>query len=349
MVTSLVFDEMYLKHEMGYGHPERPERLRSAMRAISETDLLGDRLVQVTPVIPELDEILEIHDADYIDGIRQRSQRGGGFYTMDTSVNEHTYTVALLAAGGGIQAVDGVMHGDSSNAFVLCRPPGHHAEHARAFGFCFINNVAVAARHLLNIHGLDRVMIVDYDAHHGNGTQNAFYSDSKVLYVGLHQDGRTLFPGSGFPNEVGEGEGIGYTVNLAMYPGAGDESYRMAFTEIIEPLSESFKPQFVLVSIGYDGHYRDPLTSLGLTSAGFQMMNAKLNEIARTHADGRIACFLEGGYDLEVIAMGAQNLVEELTGETVSQYADGHSESDMCTQHTRNLITELTGRLPLLN
>jgi acetoin utilization deacetylase AcuC-like enzyme len=349
MRTDLIFHEMFLKHEMSYGHPESPERLRSAMKAITDAGLLETKLNLVEPIVPDLGLIQSLHDKEYLDGIRRKSETGGGYYTMDTSVNSYTYEAALLAAGGGIQAVDRVMRRESKNALVLCRPPGHHAEFSRAFGFCFINNIAVAARHLLEEHNLDRIMIVDYDAHHGNGTQDAFYYNKNVFYVGMHQDGRSLFPGSGFSNETGEGDGLGYTANLAMYPGAGDASYKMGFTEIIEPLAESFKPQFLLVSVGYDAHYRDPLTNLGLTSSGFAFMNERLREIARLHANDRLVCFLEGGYNLDAMAMGALNLVQCLSGESITAFSDNnHSESDTPLKYTESLVKALTESMPLL-
>lgn len=240
-MTDLVYHDEFVKHVMSPGHPESPDRLRSAMKSISAAGLLENVQVNLhTPQKASLDKIHPIHDEIYLEGIREKSEKGGGFYTMDTAVNSHTYDAALLAAGGGIETVDRIMQGDSSNAFVMCRPPGHHAEYKRAFGFCFINNVAVAAEHLLNDYNMQRIIIVDYDAHHGNGTQRTFYSSNNVLYVGLHQDGRTLFPGSGFPDEVGEGVGKGYTINLAMYPGAGDASYKLVFDRVLDPLFESY-------------------------------------------------------------------------------------------------------------
>ena len=309
--------------------------------------LENDKINLLKPEPANLDIIYTIHDKQYLEGIKEKSEKGGGFYTLDTAVNRYTYEAALLAAGGGIETVDQIMSGTAENAFILCRPPGHHAEFSRAFGFCFINNIAVAANHLIQNHELKRIMIVDYDAHHGNGTQNSFYSSNQVLYVGLHQDGRTLFPGSGFPDEIGTGEGQGYTVNLAMYPGAGDKSYELAFSEVIEPLAESFKPEFILVSVGFDGHYKDPLTSLGLTTSGFSMMNSELHRIATKVTSGRLACFLEGGYNLDVMGMCALNLLEELIGIQISDFNEEYSESESCTRYTEDLI-ELVTKTSLL-
>ncbi|MGY5871105.1 MAG: histone deacetylase [Candidatus Thorarchaeota archaeon] len=349
MVTDLVYHEMFVKHEMSMGHPESPERLRSAMSFTKKAGLFeNDRFNLFTPEPVNMDAVYTIHDKQYLEGVREKSEKGGGFYTLDTAVNSYTFKAAVLAAGGGVGAVSRIMSGTSDNAFVLCRPPGHHAEFERAFGFCFINNIAVAASHLIQNHGLSRVMIVDYDAHHGNGTQNSFYSSDQVLYVGLHQDGRTLFPGSGFPDEIGTGKGQGYNLNLAMYPGAGDTSYELAFKEVIEPLAESFKPDFILVSVGFDGHYKDPLTSLGLTTTGFAMMNNRLKEIASKQTSGRIACFLEGGYNLDVMGMCSLNLLEELIGIPISDFNEHHKESETSTQYTEALIEQVTKTSPLL-
>ncbi|MHA2067363.1 MAG: histone deacetylase family protein, partial [Candidatus Thorarchaeota archaeon] len=195
---------------------------------------------------------------------------------------------------------------------------------------------------------LQRVLIIDYDAHHGNGTQDTFYSSNNVLYVGLHQDGRTLFPGSGFPDETGEGSGKGYTVNLAMYPGSGDVSYKLVFDRVLDPLVESYRPEFLLVSVGYDGHFKDPLTSLGLTTSGFAMMNSRLNKLAKSYTDGRIACFLEGGYNLEVMGNCSLNLLQELAGLKVSVFNDSYSESETSSQYNEELIERVIQDSPLL-
>jgi acetoin utilization deacetylase AcuC-like enzyme len=346
MTTDLLYHEMFTKHVMSPGHPERPERLISAMKHIQETGLLEEskvKLIEATPA--NLDLVHSIHEKQYIDMVKAKSDAGGGYFTMDTAVNKYTYDAAMLAAGAGTLAMDRIMEGVSKNAYVLCRPPGHHAEYDRAFGFCFINNVAVAAKHLIQRHGIQRVLIVDYDAHHGNGTQNAFYTNNQVLYVGLHQDGRTLFPGSGFPDEIGSGEGRGYNVNLAMYPGAGDRSYDIAFSEIVEKISESYSPEFVLVSCGFDGHFSDPLTILGLTTSGMAMMNSRLNSMAKQLCEGKIVFFLEGGYDLDIVGKCSRNIIEELSDTDTTSYTDTHSESENCTQYTKELIDRLKSTL----
>jgi len=339
MTTDIVYHEMFTKHEIAPGHPESPERLRTALSHIRKAGLFqveGIRLV--TPEPANLNEIYALHDREYVQEIRAKSQRGGGSFTLDTAVNSFTYDAMLLASGGGVMAVDSILGGMTDNAYILCRPPGHHAERDRALGFCFVNNIAIAAQHLIQRRHLDRVIIVDYDGHHGNGTQRAFYDTDKVLYVSLHQDGRTLFPGSGFPEEIGTGKGKGYTVNLSMYPGAGDRSYDVAFTRIVEPLAEAYKPQFVLVSVGYDCHFQDPLTSLGLTNSGISMMNTRLHKMANQYTQGRLAFFLEGGYNLDVVGSGSQNLIEELSGRPITEVGSSHKESDICIRYTEELV-----------
>lgn len=346
MKTGILFHELFRKHILSPGHPESPERLTAALDELEKAGIIDNHEVCiVTPDPANLHNLTPLHDMGYLNLVQEKSKQGGGYFTLDTSVNSYTYDASLYAAGAGITAVEQVMKGKMRNGFVLCRPPGHHAEKDRAFGFCFINNIAVAAQHLVSEHGIRKVMIVDYDAHHGNGTQNAFYTRSDVLYIGLHQDGRTLFPGSGFPNELGKGEGLGYNINLSMHPGAGNTSYAKAFDEVIVPVAESFKPEFILVSSGFDAHFTDPLTDLGLTTAGYAMMNFKIKEIAEKHAQGRVVFFLEGGYNLDVMRKTALNLVEELSGKSVTEFSESHSESSICTNYTTELIQVLRNSL----
>ncbi len=348
MTTDIIYHRIFALHRMSAGHPECPERVKMAMAEIRRSDVLADESARVIEARPApLSEIEAIHDRSYLSTIQQMSEQGGGFFTLDTSVNEFTYKAALLAAGGGILAVDRVLQGVSRNAFVLCRPPGHHAERSRAFGFCFINNVAVAANHLLSRRGLDRVAIIDYDAHHGNWTQDTFYSSNRVLYVGLHQDGRTLFPGSGFVDETGVGKGVGYTVNIPMYPGAGKSSYRLAFEEVVLPVIDSFKPQFILASAGFDCHHSDPLTNLGLTLQDIARMNAHLLDMARDYSEDNLVLFLEGGYNLEVVALASRVLVEQLAGAHPNVPSETSRESKICFDNVRATVDELKRNLGL--
>ncbi len=345
MTTDLVYHDVFAKHVIAAGHPERPERVQIALRSIDDRGLLKSGKTRiVTPPVAAMEHVLVVHDKDYLSQIEQMSIHGGGYFTSDTGGDSYTYEAAMRAAGGAVDLVRRIWEETSQNGFLLCRPPGHHAERDRAFGFCFINNIAVAAQYLVDVLHLRRVMIVDYDAHHGNGTQNAFYSTDKVLYIGLQQDGRTLFPGSGSVEETGEGEGEGYTVNLPVYPGAGDKSFELLFREIIEPIADVYKPEFVLVSAGFDCHFSDPLTNLGLTSSGIAMMNAKLKCIAETYSSGRLAFFLEGGYNLDVIARTSVNLMEGLCNEEVTLFGDKHDESALCLNMTHDLSTRVKQR-----
>jgi acetoin utilization deacetylase AcuC-like enzyme len=346
MKTEIIFHDRFTQHELSPGHPESPQRLITALEHIREAELLDSGKVElVTPSMAHIEDIAPLHEVSYLQEVNRKSQQGGGFFTLDTSVNSHTYDAAMLAAGGSIMAVNRVADREAHSAYVLCRPPGHHAERSRAFGFCFINNIAVAAHYLTTKKDFSRILIVDYDAHHGNGTQNAFYDRKDILYIGLHQDGRTLFPGSGFPDEIGSGEGRGYNVNLSMYPGAGDISYKMAFDEIIQPIADSYQPDMVLTSVGFDGHFEDPLTHLGLTTSGFSMMNTKLIEIAEKHSEGRIVFFLEGGYHLGAMGCGSLNLVEALAHTGLTKYGDSYQESETCTARNTELVSVLKGNL----
>ncbi len=346
MVTGLFFHELFLRHEISPGHPECPDRLIMAMEAIKKLRLIERGQVRIAePKRADIEDLTAIHCQDYLDEIRYKSEKGGGFFTADTGVNKYSYDAALLAAGGGVMAVDRVLDGEFDNAFLLCRPPGHHAEYDRAFGFCFINNIAVAANHLTRARGLTRVLIVDYDAHHGNGTQDTFYNSRKVMYIGLHQDGRTLFPGTGRIDEIGEGEGRGYNINVPVYPGAGNTSYEKIFSKIIEPVTRAYRPQFILVSAGFDCHHADPLTSMGLTLDGIAHMNIQLRQLAEEQCNGRIVLFLEGGYNLDVVESASQNLIEVLCGSEITKFDDGHEESITSRQYTDQLIEEIQRRL----
>ncbi len=345
-MTDLVYHDVFTKHEMSLGHLESPLRVLHTMSYLKETGLLDiEKIRLVTPKAASFEDVLAVHDRAYLERVKEVSANGGGYFTLDTQANRHTYDAAIIAAGGGVMAVDNILDGVTDNALILCRPPGHHAEPSRAFGFCFINNIAVAANHLIEHRKLERVMIVDYDAHHGNGTQHAFFSTDRVMYVGIHQDGRTLFPGTGFIDEIGVGRGIGYNINVPLYPRAGDKSYGIVFNDVVKQAASSFKPEFILVSAGFDAHLRDPLTSLGLTFNGFAMMNRMLVEMAEKHCNGRLVFFLEGGYDLDVLSKCTKNLLEEIAGEEVKVSEELNVESDHSINRTREIIKAVHSEL----
>lgn len=310
----LAIHDDYLLHEMGRHHPESPERLRAIYRHLRRTGLMDrSRVLSPEPLSRELIELN--HPGEHIERVKRLSEQGGGALDPDTSANAETYRVALLAAGAVLQMVDEVWDDPSKGAgFALVRPPGHHAERERAMGFCFFNNVAIAAEHLLKNRGARRVAIVDPDLHHGNGTQDSFYSRKDVLYISTHQ--YPYYPGTGHFTEAGKGEGEGYTVNLPLPGGQGDGEYVYLTREFIAPLLRSFEPDFILVSAGFDTYEKDPLGGMNVTETGFAAMARLLIDAARETCQGKIVFALEGGYHVEGLARSVGAVVEQMIGET---------------------------------
>jgi acetoin utilization deacetylase AcuC-like enzyme len=287
-------DPIFLEHDTGVGHPERPDRLRAIEKTL-RADGLWDRLEHRSPRSAAADAITLVHPVAHVERIRAMSEQGGGRIDADTIVSARSFEAAALAVGAGIDACDAVMRGESLTAFCAVRPPGHHAESGRAMGFCLFNTIAIAARHAAREHGLERVAIIDWDVHHGNGTQEIFESDSSVLYASIHQ--HPLYPGTGMANETGVGEGKGFTLNIPLPSGSDDATYRDAFATIARRLDE-FRPELLLISAGFDAHERDPLASMKVTTQGFRWMMEWALERAAEHCDGRLVAMLEGGYDL---------------------------------------------------
>jgi acetoin utilization deacetylase AcuC-like enzyme len=308
--TGVVIDRRYLDHKTGAGHPERPERIAALLPMIeSAADLTR------VPARPASgDEIALVHDGAYIEEVAATQQKPWFAFDADTPTSPESYTTALLAVGGFLALLDAIMSGAVRNGFAFVRPPGHHAERHRAMGFCLFNNVAIGAEYLRRRHGLQRLLIVDWDLHHGNGTQHLFESDPGVLYVSTHQ--YPYYPGTGAIDEVGYKDGEGYTVNLAFPAGFGDAEYREAFEKIVEPIARQYDPQFVLISAGFDAHLRDPLGGMEVTESGFEAMAHVLVEIARDHCGSRCAAILEGGYDLQAICNSAQQVLNEFRSGT---------------------------------
>jgi len=308
--TGIVYDPLYLEHVTGPGHPERPERTLAVMRGVSAAER-NVATVAITPRDATAEDLLLVHSAGYVERARRDCRDGyGELSTGDTSVCECSYDVALRAAGGVLAAVDAVMSGSCRNAFCVVRPPGHHAGSERGMGFCVFNNVAIAARHLLRRHGLKRILIADWDVHHGNGTQDAFYDDPAVFFFSTHQ--WPLYPGTGAASERGVGEGQGYTMNVPVAAGSGRREIVGAFRERLVPAMESFRPQFVLVSAGFDSRMGDPLGGLLLTDDDFAELTALLMDLADAHAQGRVVSALEGGYSWEGLAAAAEAHVRAL-------------------------------------
>jgi len=303
--TGLVFHPIFLRHDTGAGHPERPDRLRAVTARIAESGL-GDEVIQHEPAAALPEVVARVHDSSVIDRARRGSEAGSAVLDGgDTVVSADSYEAALVAVGGAIEAVDRVLDGTWTNAFAACRPPGHHAERDRSMGFCLFNNIAIAAEHARE-RGVERVAIVDWDVHHGNGTQHSFDDRADIFYASLHQ--WPWYPGTGAASEKGTGQGRGATLNLPLPGGSGDREYLRAFEETLIPALHDFDPGLVLVSAGFDAHVLDPLSSTRVTADAFARMTRLLRELA----GGRLVSLLEGGYDLEGLAASVEAHLAEL-------------------------------------
>jgi acetoin utilization deacetylase AcuC-like enzyme len=309
MKPGVVFDHRFADHAMGPGHVESPERVRVLNRMLEEE--APGRYLRIEPRPATDAELSWVHERGYIDFLRATAGRDEVFLDADTSTGPRTFETALLAAGGFLQAIDAVMEGRVGSAFALVRPPGHHAEASRAMGFCFFNNVAVGAEHLVRRHGLRRILIVDWDLHHGNGTQHAFYSRRDVLYFSTHQV--PLYPGTGAVRETGHGPGIGYNLNVPLTAGKGDADFLHVFRKILGPVSAQFRPEFILVSAGFDIAAGDPLGGMAVSREGFGLLTDALSSLAVKSSAGRIAFVLEGGYDLPALRNGVREVLDRLS------------------------------------
>ena len=306
--TGIVVDQRFEAHDPGPGHPERPARLATLRAALEGCD--RSRLVRLEPRAATTADLTLVHDAAYLGEVAASAHHERFAFDADTWVSAASHDTARLAAGGVLALVDAVMAGEVDNGFAGVRPPGHHAEADRAMGFCLFNNVAVAARHLQRRHGVERVMIVDWDVHHGNGTQHLFDDDPSVLFLSLHQ--YPFYPGTGSVHEVGRGAGVGATVNLPLPAGCGDPEYLALFQAVVAPVCRRFAPQVVLVSAGFDAHVADPLAHLRVTTAAYAEATRIVGGIAREHAGGRLVSLLEGGYELHALADAVAAHVETL-------------------------------------
>ena len=299
MATLLITHPACLEHLTPPGHPERPDRLRAIDRALEDERF--QTLIRVEAPAASLETIALCHPMDYVTAVRDATPKEGLVgLDADTTMSPGSFEAALRAAGGATYAVDEVMAGKANNAFVATRPPGHHTETARAMGFCLFNNAAIAARHAQKKHGIDRAAVVDFDVHHGNGSQDIFWSDKTVMYGSTHQ--MPLYPGTGAKGERGEHNTV---VNAPLRPGDGGEHFRAAFEQVILPRLRDFRPDLLVISAGFDAHMRDPLANLNLVEADFDWATRKLLEIAHASAGGRVVSVLEGGYDLQGLAGSA--------------------------------------------
>jgi acetoin utilization deacetylase AcuC-like enzyme len=309
MRTGIVLDPRYMEHDTGHGHPERAERIGIFLPAVLDrTDV-----VRVAPRQATADEVTLVHGAGHFEKVARTRGLSRFAFDADTPVSARSFDTACLAVGGLLALIDDVMAGRLRNGFALVRPPGHHAERDRAMGFCLFNNVAIGAAYLRARHGLERVLIVDWDVHHGNGTQHAFVGDPGVLYVSTHR--YPFYPGTGALDEVGRADGAGFTVNIPFPGGFGDAEYLEAFRTVIEPIALQYEPQAVLISAGFDPHRRDPLGGMEVTAPGFAAMARSLLGVAEQVAGGRCVAVLEGGYDLDAMRDSAAAVLGELCGD----------------------------------
>ncbi len=308
--TAYCFHPHYLHHKTGDSHPESPKRLEILDKYIRSNSNYSS-LLYVQPRKAEPDILLYAHDPEYVQMIANAKPNGitciDGY---DTVISDETYDVSLWAIGGILEVCDYILAGEAANGFCAIRPPGHHAEIAQAMGFCIFNNVAIVARYLQYKYNIQKIAIIDWDAHHGNGTQHIFEADPSVFYISLHQF--PFYPGTGSVDEIGIGPGYGYTMNIPMNPGSGDKAYKSAFTEIILPALEHFKPEFILISAGFDAHKSDPLSSLNLSSGAYYMFTRILMDVASRYANNRIIVVLEGGYEIHSMTESVDYVLKAL-------------------------------------
>ena len=316
--TGIVRDNRYLEHYMGAGHPECPERLEAIYRMLDEE--MEDAPISVPVREAERSELLFVHTDRYIDEIASTDGIESTYLDPDTRTSPGSYRAALLAAGGLCEAVKSVNSRDLDKAFALVRPPGHHAERSRAMGFCLFNNVAVAAMYAINTLGLERILIVDWDVHHGNGTQHSFEGDDSVLYFSTHQ--YPHYPGTGSYGEIGSGKGVGYTVNVPLPTGYGDGDYVSIFNKVLKPITLEYNPDLILVSAGFDIYFGDPLSNMNVTPEGFAGLTRLLMDLSDECCKGKLVITLEGGYNITGQKDSVKAVIEELSDKRKTSVAD---------------------------
>lgn len=338
--TAIVYDPFNLRHTLE-GHPENFRRLEGTWQLLQDDGILHN-LIRVPSSPAPLNAILRVHTAKYVERLQALSARGGGRIDADTYANADSYHAALLAAGGLLNLTDMVLQGQVDNGFALIRPPGHHALEHRGMGFCLLANAAIAARWAQDHHGLERVLIVDFDVHHGNGTQDIFYDDPTVLFFSTHQF--PYYPGTGAADEVGSEMAYGTTINIPFPTFVGDAGYLTAFQRVLEPLARDFRPQLIILSAGFDAHWLDPLAGMNLSISGYMQMVQSLLALADELCNGKLVCVLEGGYHLEVLAHSVLSTIRLLSGS-----AQGISDPFGVAQQRERDVTNLLSRLQNLH
>ncbi len=337
--TGIVKDERYIDHRPGAGHPESHHRLEVIYDMLEEPDMKG-----LFPKVPvrraAMDELTLVHTSEYINLVKSTAGKDFSRLDMDTTTSSGSCEAALLAAGGLCEAISMVIAGGLDNAFALVRPPGHHAEKDGGMGFCLFNNVAVGARYAQESHNLKRILIIDWDLHHGNGTQHSFEDDPSILYFSSHQ--YPYYPGTGGHHEVGRGSGEGYTVNVPLSTGYGDGEYAGIFEKIVTPVALEFNPDLILVSAGFDIYENDPLGGMKVTPKGFAGLTNSIIETAAACCDGKVVFTLEGGYDLTGLRDSVKEVLKEMAGLAETSHADIASNADQgALDHAVNPVTQI--------
>ena len=311
MATGFIYDSAFLNHDTGINHPECQQRLTSCMSHLRSLGWFED-LRQLSAEIIDDEWLATTHSKSYIQRARKSCTNGEAFLdSMDVSICKESFDIALLTAGAPVTLANEIFTGNIDNGFVLARPPGHHAERDQAMGFCLFNNVAILARYLQHQYGIDKVLILDWDVHHGNGTQHSFEEDPSVLYVSTHQ--YPYYPGTGAYTETGIGLGNGATLNCPMSAGAGDVNYESAFNDKILPAIDAFKPEFIIISAGFDAHLEDPLGQICLSTSFYRWMTKRMMEVASKHCQGRLISVLEGGYNLQFLPLCVEEHIAVLS------------------------------------
>jgi acetoin utilization deacetylase AcuC-like enzyme len=309
--TGIVKDNRYMNHQAGPFHPESPQRLEVIYAMLEESDMAG-RFQEVPVRQAEREELLWIHSPEYIDRVAATEGKAFSYLDPDTATSPRSYEAALLASGGLCQAISMVITGKLDNGFALVRPPGHHAERSCAKGFCLFNNVAIGARYAQEFHHIKRILVVDWDLHHGNGTQHSFEEDPSILYFSTHQ--YPYYPGTGAFEQAGRGQGEGFTVNVPLSIGHGDGEYVGIFERILKPIALEFDPELILISAGFDIYEDDPLGGMYVTTNGFAGLTRSILNIGKECCDGKVVMTLEGGYNLEGLRSSVKVVLQELAG-----------------------------------
>jgi acetoin utilization deacetylase AcuC-like enzyme len=326
-----------LAHDTG-NHPEQAARIPAIESALEERDWLGFEREQATAVAE--DRLVAVHPESYVEAIRRICEQGGGMLDLDTVASAASFDAALHSAGGAVRAVDALLGGETDVAFCGLRPPGHHAELARAMGFCIFNNVAVAAQHAIDVRGIERVLVLDWDVHHGNGTNDIFHATDAVLYTSIHQS--PLYPGTGPLADNGSGAGEGYTVNLPVPPGAGPEEWLSLVAHVVAPIARAYRPQLLLVSAGFDAHRDDPLANCMLDEETYGAMAATMRHLS-VGLEAPLAFVLEGGYDLRALSASVVSVLESVRGEGAELDVPLIQLADDARSHYERWWQELSG------